>query len=95
MALTKADFLTLANDLSGGRVRGVRTLKLSPMPIVDGELVPQSLINYGENQLSLLKPNVPYLMTLKEFGTRWSDSFLVMINDDGEVEDASHLEDDE
>ena len=93
---TKSDFIALANRITGGRVKGVRTLKLSPMPLDSkGNLTVQNIINYGENQLNLLKPNTPYLMTLKEFGTRWSDSFVVMINNAGEVGDASHLEDDE
>lgn len=93
---TKADFLNLATSIVGSPLKGDRTLTLSPMLIArDGGLVSHDLIVFGEGQINLLKPNVPYLMTLKEVGTRWSDSFLVMVNNDGTVEDASHLEDDE
>lgn len=94
MALTKADFLALANKIVP--LKGDRTLTLSPMLIAaDGGLVSHGLVVFGENQLAQIKPNVSYLMTLKEVGTAWGDSFLVMVNDKGEVEDASHLEDDE
>jgi hypothetical protein len=92
---TKADFLNLAAKIAGP-LSGDRTLTLSPMLIGrDGGLVSHDLIVFGEGQLGQIKPNTPYLMNLKEEGTRWSDSFLVMVNDKGEVEDASHLEDDE
>lgn len=87
MALSKADFIALAQEITGGRITGDQTLTLSPM---EGNV---SVI--GEDRLNLLKPNTPYLMTLKEVGTAWGDSFLVMINSAGKVEDASHLEDDE
>jgi hypothetical protein len=95
MALTKANFIALAQEITGGRITGDRTLTLSPMLIGADGLVSHDLVVFGENQLGLLKPNIPYLMTLKEVGTAWGDSFLVMVNDAGEVEDASHLEDDE
>lgn len=92
----KADFLNLANNIAGAPLKGDRTLTLSPMLIGrDGGLVSHDLITFGEGQLGLIKPNVPYLMTLNAIGTAWGDSFLVMLNDKGEVEDASHLEDDE
>jgi hypothetical protein len=93
---TKADFLNLAASLIGSPLKGDRKLTLSPMLIAaDGGLVSHDLIVFGESQLNQIKPNIPYLMTLKEVGTAWGDSFLVMVNDDGEVEDASHLEDEE
>lgn len=96
MALTKANFIALAQEITGGRITGDRTLTLSPMLIArDGGLVSHDLVVFGEGQLNLLKPNTPYLMTLKEVGTAWGDSFLVMSNSAGKVEDASHLEDDE
>ena len=89
---TKANYLALANKIAG--LTGDRKLTLSPMYITaNGELTSHGLVVFGEDQLDQIKPNVPYLMTLKKAGTRWSDSFLIMVNDKGEVEDASHLED--
>jgi hypothetical protein len=85
---TKNDYIALTH-MAGDNL----TLTLNPCVIAqDGGLMIHDLITFGEGQLGQIKPNIPYVLRVEDTPNRCSETFIVMVNNDGTVENADYLD---